>query len=64
MFPNFERPDYFIYETLTDKIFLKLLTDSNCVYENLIQDTFKLKYGKLWIDGYHGLPKDPRFNGN
>ena len=59
LFPNFEQPDLFIYEVLSDKIANKLLFQSNFVYDVFIQ-SFSIKFGKLWIDGYHGKAVDPR----
>jgi len=54
LFPNFEKPDFFISQILSDKIFSKLLYELNGVYELFVSKSLKLKYGKLWIEGYHG----------
>lgn len=60
LFPNYERPEIFVCDTLSEKIFQKLLTDANGVFDNLIAQNFRVKYGRLHILGYHGLPFDPR----
>lgn len=59
LFPNFEKPDIFIYEALSDKIFQKLMSDQNFQFVDFLS-TFKIKFSKLWIEGYHGHPVDPR----
>lgn len=59
LFPNFEKPDIFLDVTVSEKIGLKMLSDNFGVFENLISK-FKIKYGKLWIKGYHGCVPDPR----
>jgi hypothetical protein len=68
LFPNFEKPDIFINESLNDKIFQKLLSDNNYGYDSLIKNNFNIKYGKLLIKNYnHGHAQDPRTkhtNGN
>ena len=64
MFPNYERPEIFVCDTLPEKTFQKLLTDSNGVFDNLINVNFKVKYGKLYIIGYHGHLRDPRRSGS
>jgi hypothetical protein len=59
LFPNFEKPALFISQVLSYKIGQKLLTDNLGVFENWIS-TFSIRYGKLWIEGYHGCGADPR----
>ena len=59
LFPNFEKPSLFISQILSYKIGQKLLTDNMGVFENWIS-TFSIRYGKLWIEGYHGSGADPR----
>ena len=63
MFPNYERPEIFVCDALPEKTFQKLLTDANGIFDNLISATFKVKYGKLYILGYHGHARDPRKSG-
>lgn len=53
LFPNFERPDQYIQEILTDKQATKLLNESNNIYESFIR-TFFIKFNKLQIRGFHG----------
>lgn len=36
MFPNYERPEIFVCDTLSEKIFQKLLTDVNGIFDILI----------------------------
>ena len=59
LFPNHEKPDIYIHEIVSEKIGLKMLSDNFGDYISLISK-FKIKYGKLWIEGYHGLKADPR----
>lgn len=55
LFPNFEKPDIFINDCLSEKIFHKLLADNNYGYDNLIQNNFSVKYGKLLVKNFnHG----------
>ena len=53
MFPNFEMPDMFILEIMSQKIFTKLLSDKNYLYDILIGESFSIKYGKLLIRNYN-----------
>ena len=53
LFPNFERPDEYIKEVLTDKIATKLMAESGNIFENFIA-SFYVKFSKLQIRGYHG----------
>jgi len=59
LFPNFEAPDIFLCEIIAEKKAQKLMTDSNNMFEELVKK-FHVKYGKLQIEGYHGLAQDPR----
>ena len=61
LFPNFERPDIYICHVVSFKIGSKLLSDNYGIFEMLINN-FKIKHGKLWIEGYHGQNQDPRKN--
>ena len=61
LFPNFERPDIYICHVVSFKIGSKLLSDNYGIFEMLINN-FKIKHGKLWIEGYHGQNHDPRKN--
>ena len=47
LFPNYERPEIFVCDTLPEKTFQKLLTDANGIFDNLISSNFRVKYGKL-----------------
>lgn len=61
LFPNFEIPELFIMEVMSEKIFTKLLSDKNYMYDILIGESFSIKYGKLLIRNYnHGVGSDPR----
>jgi hypothetical protein len=61
LFPNFERPEIFIHECISEKIFQKLLSDNSYGYDQLIQNNFCVKYNKLLIKNYnHGHTQDPR----
>ena len=59
LFPNFEMPDIFMCEVMTEKKAQKLMTESNNMFEELVKK-FHIKYEKLQIEGYHGHAKDPR----
>lgn len=59
LFPNFEAPDIFVHEIMYEKKAQKLMVESNNMFENLIQK-FKIVFGKLQIEGYHGVAQDPR----
>ena len=63
LFPNFERPDEYIKEVLTDKIATKLMAESGNIFENFIA-SFYVKYSKLQIRGYHGKGGVPQFTNN
>ena len=53
LFTNFERPDEYIKEVLTDKQATRLMAESGNIFENFI-DNFYVKFGKLQIKGFHG----------
>lgn len=59
LFPNFEAPDIFLCESMAEKKAQKLMAESNNMFEELVTK-FHVKYGKLQIQGYHGLAPDPR----
>ena len=59
LFPNFEAPDIFICEIMPEKKAQKLMTESDNMFEELVKK-FHIKYGKLQIQGFHGLAQDPR----
>ena len=46
LFPNFERPEEYIQEVLTDKQATKLMAESGNIFENFISN-FYVKFGKL-----------------
>ena len=46
LFPNFERPDEYLHEILTDKQATKLMSDCGNIFESFIQN-FYVKYSKL-----------------
>ena len=46
LFPNFERPDEYIQELLTDKQATKLMSECGNVFENFIAN-FYVKFGRL-----------------
>lgn len=54
LFPNFEAPNIFIYEILHEKKAQRLMVDSNNMFDNFIK-RFRIVYGKLQIEGYHGV---------
>ena len=53
LFENYERPDKFIHEILTEKQASKLMKECNNLFENLVK-RFYVKFGKLQIDGFSG----------
>ena len=53
LFPNFERPDEYMHETLTDKQATKLMAECGNVFENFIV-LFYVKFNRLQISGFHG----------
>ena len=56
-----QNDDLFIMEVMSEKIFTKLLSDKNYMYDILIGESFSIKYGKLLIRNYnHGVGSDPR----
>ena len=59
LFPNFEVPDIYIFEIMTEKQAQKLLKESSNVFQELIEK-FHVKYGKLQIKGFHGKPPKTR----
>lgn len=63
LFPNFERPEEYIQEVLTDKQATKLMAESGNIFENFIAN-FYVKFGKLQIRGFHGKAGVPAFNNN
>ena len=63
LFPNFERPDEYIKEVLTEKIATKLMAESGNIFENFIAN-FYVKFGKLQIKGFHGKGGVPAFSNN
>ena len=58
LFPNFERPDEYIKEILTDKQATKLMAECGNIFENFIAN-FYVKFGKLQIRGFHGKVSVP-----
>lgn len=46
LFPNFEAPDIFLFESMPEKKAQKLMTESNNMFEELVTK-FHVKYGKL-----------------
>jgi len=46
LFPNFEVPDIFIFESMAEKKAQKLMSDSDNTFEELIK-RFSIKFGKL-----------------
>jgi len=46
LFPNFERPDVYIQEILTDKQATRLMNESDNIFENFI-GKFYVKFNKL-----------------
>ena len=63
LFPNFERPDEYVQEVLTDKQATKLMAESGNIFENFIAN-FYVKFGKLQIRGFHGKGNVPSFGNN
>ena len=59
LYPNFEMPDIFLHEVISEKKAQKLMIESGNMFEELVK-RFHVKYNKLQIDGYHGLASDPR----
>lgn len=50
LFPNFERPDIYLSEVLTEKMAMRLMNESGNIFENFV-GTFFVKFGKLQILG-------------
>ena len=48
LFPNYEVPDIFLQETLSEKKAYKLMGECSNIFENLV-DRFYVKFGKLQI---------------
>ena len=46
LFPNFEAPDIFLFESMAEKKAQKLMTESNNMFEELVTK-FHVKFGKL-----------------
>ena len=63
LFPNFERPEEYINEILTDKQATKLMAECGNIFENFIAN-FYVKFGKLQIKGFHGKGSLPGFTSN
>ena len=53
LYPNYERPDQYICDTIPEAAFDKLLDDFKGSYNNLINQNFRIRSGKLFIKGYH-----------
>lgn len=53
LFPNFERPDQYISEIMTDKQATRMLNENDNIFENFISK-FYIKFNKLQIKGFHG----------
>lgn len=53
LFPNFEKPEEFLSESMTEKQAVKLMNENGNIFENFVKQ-FYVKFGKLQIDGYHG----------
>ncbi len=52
LFPDFDKPEEYISEVLTEKIAGKLMKENKNLFEKLIQKFF-VKFNKLQIQGYH-----------
>ena len=63
LFPNFEKPEEYVQEVLTDKQATKLMSESGNIFENFIAN-FYVKFSKLQIKGYHGKVGVPAFASN
>lgn len=63
LFPNFEKPEEYVKEVLTDKQATKLMSECGNIFENFIAN-FHIKFGKLQIRGYHGKGGVPAFRDN
>ena len=61
LFPNYEDPNTYIKEQLPNKVFGKLLGDNEGLFSNFIFNNIEIRFGRMWISGYHGLSKDPRY---
>ena len=53
LFPNFEKPKNFLLEAMTEKQAMKLMSDSDNSFENIVGRLY-IKFGRLQIDGIHG----------
>ena len=63
LFPNFEKPEEYVQEVLTDKQATKLMSECGNIFENFIAN-FYVKFGKLQIRGFHGKGGVPAFRDN
>lgn len=63
LFPNFEKPEEYVQEILTDKQATKLMAECGNIFENFIGN-FYVKFGKLQIRGFHGKGQVPAFRDN
>ena len=61
MFPNYEDPHVYLFGKLPHKIFCKLLNESSGMYSDFILSNIEVRYNRIWIHGFHGKSKDPRF---
>jgi hypothetical protein len=46
LFPNFEKPKVFLYESMTEKQAMKLMADSDNSFENMVKRLY-IKFGRL-----------------
>ena len=62
LFPNFEKPDEYIKEVLTDKQATKLMSECGNIFENFIANFF-VKFGKQAAAMKAYIDLDGRFFG-
>lgn len=54
MFPHFDDTQVYMKECLPIKLFNKLLNDNEGLFSNLINNNLEIRYGRIWVWGYHG----------
>jgi len=52
LFPNFESPEKHLAEVLPEKIAVKLMNESDNLFENFVSKLY-IKFGRVQINGYH-----------
>jgi hypothetical protein len=57
LFPNFEKPDLFLVDSISIKIFDRMLELSNSSFALFIEQNIEIRFGRLWI---RSLLKQPR----